>query len=193
MKQAHTDVLKQGTIGGFLGYLAIVLYYAGFNVVNGRSPFHTAAALGEALFDTDGALPMAGAVLAYNGVNLLFFLLLGIVAAWMIYEVELHPGVWLPALFTLITAFLFTSGVMAMIAGAWADLSVLVVLLGNLLAVAALGGYLAWRHAGLAHRIEQSDDVDAEVEAENRGPSSERSVGPTIARLDLDETTLQRR
>lgn len=187
--RAHSDVLKHGTIGGLLGYLTIVLFYAGFNVLNGRSPFHTVAALGEALFDTGGALPVAGAVLAYNGVNLFFFLLLGIVAAWLIYEVELHPGVWLGALYTVIMAFLIISGAMAMIAGTVAGVSALVVLLGNLFAATALGGYLAWRHPGLAQRIEQSGDVDAEAEA----PSSERSVEPTIPRFELNEATVQRR
>jgi hypothetical protein len=162
MKQTHIDVLKHGTIGGLLGYFVIALYYAAFNVVNGRSAFYTVAALGEAMFDPRGVLPTAGAVIAYNGVNLLFFLLLGIVAAWLIYEVELHPGLWYAALLTLITAFLFTSGTMAIVAGTLASVSVLVVLLGNLFAAAALAGYLAWRHRGLERRIERLSDVEVD-------------------------------
>jgi hypothetical protein len=158
VRQARIDVLKQGMIAGSLGYLAIILYYATANLLTGQSPFHTVAAIGQALFEPAAALPAA---IAFNGVHLFAFLMLGWVAAWLIYRVELQPAIWHPALFALIAIFLLTSSVVAIVAGTFAHVSPLVVLIGNLLAAAAVGGYLGWNHPGLERRIELWGDPEA--------------------------------
>ena len=157
MKQARIDVLKQGLIAGSLGYCAIVFYYSVINLMEGRSPFHTVTIIGQALFQPENVM---AAIIAYNGVHLCVFLLLGLFAAWLVYRVEQQPGVWHAALFTLIALFLFASCAVAIVAGELAHISARVVLPGNLIAAVVLGGYLGWAHPGLERRVELLSDSE---------------------------------
>jgi hypothetical protein len=86
--------------------------------------------------------------------------LLGLLAAWLIYRVELQPVVWHPVLIGLIALFLFASSMVALVAGQLAQVSAAVILPGNLLAALALGGYLGWSHPGLEQRIERLGDSE---------------------------------
>ncbi|MEX2284092.1 MAG: hypothetical protein WEE89_16515 [Gemmatimonadota bacterium] len=157
MKQTRLDVLKQGLVCGSLGYLAVSLYYAVVNVVAGRSPFDTVAAIGQAMFQPANA---TAAIIAYNGVHLVILLLLGLLAAWLVYRVELQPAVWHAVLFALIALFLFASSAVAFVAGRYAQVGPAIILPGNLLAALAIGGYLGWSHPGLEHRIELLSDTE---------------------------------
>lgn len=56
-------MLRDALAAGFVGYLSVVVIFGTWNVVAGRSPFHTAALLGEALIGglrDPAALAMAG-------------------------------------------------------------------------------------------------------------------------------------
>ena len=151
------NVLSQGTIAGCLGYLASILYFAVLNLIQGRSPLFTVTSIGRALFG-DPAGPEVGAVIAYNGLHLLLFILVGIVAAWVLHELELHPAAWYAALMALIVAFVFASTVFAALVAPLAAASLFVILIGNLLAAVTIAIYLARTEPGLARRIELQDD-----------------------------------
>jgi hypothetical protein len=164
MKRAHSELLKHGFIAGILGYGTLSVYYAGYNLLFGRSPLHTVAALGGALFDPSNAVPNAGPIIAYNGVHLCFFLVIGVLAAWLLYEVELHPMAWLAAMLTLTMTFLIITGAAALLAAAYAGVSATVVVVGNLLAAAAIGVWLGTRHPGLEHKVEELWDPEFSLE-----------------------------
>ena len=157
MKQARIDMLKQGLIAGSLGYFAIMFYYALINIMDGRSPFHTVTVIGQALFQPESAI---AAIIAYNGLHLSVFLLVGLFAAWLVYRVEQQPGIWHAALFALIALFLFASCAVAIVAGELAEISAGVVLPGNLAAAIILGSYLGWAHPGLEQRLDLMSDSE---------------------------------
>lgn len=81
-------ILSDGLLAGLLGYVTVIVVVGGWNLLGGRSPFHTAALFGSALFYglTDPAtLVMApGPILAYNAAHLVVFLGLGMCASWIV-------------------------------------------------------------------------------------------------------------
>ena len=94
MQKSTTDVLQDGLLSGVAGYALISVYFALSNLVAGLPALHTIEALGEALFG--GTNP--GQMIAYNGLHLAVFLVLGVIAALLIREVELHPAAIRPIL-----------------------------------------------------------------------------------------------
>lgn len=110
MNPVRGRVLADGLVAGFLAYVVVVLFISAVDVVSGRSPLYTASLLGEVLLG--GALaPGEGidpaAVISYNGVHLVAFLIVGFVAAWLEHETELHPALWYLAVFVLMAAALY--------------------------------------------------------------------------------------
>ncbi|NIQ57926.1 MAG: hypothetical protein GWN71_32480 [Gammaproteobacteria bacterium] len=95
-------VLTEGLVAGLIGFVVVALFFVVLNLAQGRSPFYTAALLGATLFygleDPADLVVWAGPVLAYNGVHLLVFLVLGVVAAWLASEAERGPQFWYLAL-----------------------------------------------------------------------------------------------
>ena len=82
-----------GLVAGVFGYAAIVAFFAFANVLAGRSPFFTAAVLGNALLGNPSTAISVPSVAVYNGLHLVAFLLLGGAAAWMADLVERRPRV----------------------------------------------------------------------------------------------------
>jgi hypothetical protein len=164
MKQAHVAVFRQGMIAGLLAYVAIILYYALFNLVTGRPADFTVVAIGEALFGQPG-VPAIGAVIAYNGVHLIALMAFGTFAAWLLYEVEVHPVLWHTVLFVFIVTFLFAYWIVAIVAAPLASINPIVLVIGNTVGAAAMGVYLGWVHRGLLARIERFGDPDALLSA----------------------------
>lgn len=98
MKSERFQVFEDGLLAGLIGYATVVLATALVNIAFGRSPFHTAALLGSALFygltDPDQLTIWAGPVLAYNGVHLIVFMGIGLVASWLAHLSEKGPDFW---------------------------------------------------------------------------------------------------
>lgn len=98
MKNLGRHVLREGLFAGVIGYAVIVIFFIIQNLIQGRSPFHTAALLGATLFfglqDPAHLQISAGPVLAYNGVHLIVLILIGIFAAWLAAESERGPQFW---------------------------------------------------------------------------------------------------
>lgn len=115
MRAFGRRVLWEGLIAGVIGYAVVVLFFAVLNLIHGRSPFYTAALLGATLFyglENPADLRVwAGPVLAYNGVHLLVFLILGIIAAWLTSEAERGPAFWYIGIILLLLLALHMSGI----------------------------------------------------------------------------------
>jgi hypothetical protein len=154
MRIYRGKTLWQGVAAGLLGYATIIVYYVALNLLRGRSPFDTVARLGWSIFGANDVLPRAGAVIAYNGLHLVFFLLLGVIVARLIEEVELHPDTWYVVFFALLAMFLFTTVFLASLT-ADAGITTATLIAGNVLAAGVMAFYLGDAHRGLLYTIEQ--------------------------------------
>jgi hypothetical protein len=110
MNTERGRIYWQGLLAGLIGYATVAIALAIANVVLGKSPFHTAALLGNAIFygltDPSQSRVWAGPVLAYNGLHLLVFLGIGLVAAWLAHLSERGPHFWyIGAVLMLFLAF----------------------------------------------------------------------------------------
>lgn len=154
-------VLGGGLYAGLLGYIVVVLFLAAVNLIGGRSPFYTAALFGSVLFyglDDPGMLVVApGPVLAYNMVHALAFLVLGVIASWLVTEAEEHPVARYLVLVALIfvaahvyaALLLFARPLLA--SAAWWQLGG-----ASVLAAVAMGWYLLWAHPALRRSLKET-------------------------------------
>ncbi|MFQ5746262.1 MAG: hypothetical protein ACE5HF_03460 [Gemmatimonadota bacterium] len=167
MRPDRARVMMEGLVAGLLGYAAVALFFGVVNLIGGRNFFYTAARLGSGL---TGAAPGAadtavlpGPVFAYNGVHLLAFLVIGFVAAWLVFETEKHPD------FFPIFLFIALGGAFANVAAFTAiseirsgELSLWAVLGANAAAGAAMGAYLVRAHPRLWRELREGSDPEAE-------------------------------
>ncbi len=158
-------VLVEGLVTGFLGYAVIVLFFGALNVVAGRPFFHTAELLGSGLVataDAEGS-GAAGAVLAFNGLHLLAFLVIGFVAAWLVMQSERNPSFFVLALFIgLGGLFLTLAGFVSASEMIEEGLALWSVIVANLVAGLAMGAYLLKAHPRLWGELR--DHLDPETE-----------------------------
>lgn len=149
---ARTErILISGMYAGLIGYAVVVVVLAGLNLIAGRSPFYTAALFGSTLFyglDDPAALTIAaGPVLAYNGLHVLIFLGLGLVASWLVTKAEEYPILRYVVLFTLVFIAAHAYGALLLFAqpllagDAWWQVGI-----ATLGAAVAMGAYLLWAH-----------------------------------------------
>ena len=147
---------QEGIIAGTLGAATIALWFLILDLLAGR-PLYTPNVLGMALFKGSGGLvPPAhvgislGIVAAFTAVHWLVFALIGGLASRLLGLAEHNPnlGFGVLLLFVLFeggfvsAAMLFAEPVLQALA--WQS-----VLIGNLLAALAMGGYLWRRHPHL--------------------------------------------
>jgi len=147
---------QQGIIAGTLGAATIALWFLILDILAGR-PLYTPNVLGIALFKgTGGLVPPAyveislGIVVAFTAIHWLAFALIGCLASRLLGLAEHNPnlGFGVLLLFVLFeggflsAAMLFAEPVLHALA--WQS-----VLIGNLLAALAMGGYLWRRHPHL--------------------------------------------
>lgn len=154
MRRDAPPVPWQGFVAGLVGYAVVALIFAVANVTAGRSPFHTAALLGQALLGPTAALDAGAvdpsAVLAYNGVHLVGFLVLGVAAAVLVELLDRFPSLWLLTLFVFVAGFALQVGLVLLIAAPVAEsISWESVLVANALAALGVGLVLARWHGGL--------------------------------------------
>lgn len=162
MKPSTSRVLTEGLFAGLIGYGAVVLTLGLIDLVAGRGFFFTAAHLGRTLAaGGPEAGVAAGPVLAYNGVHLLVFLVLGTLAAWLVFEVELHPVFWYVAFFVVLGLF-FMGFVLVTVLGdprtgalPWTS-----ILAGNLVAALGMGVYLHRAHPRLWAEVRRHGDPE---------------------------------
>jgi hypothetical protein len=151
MKPERGDTLWQGLIVGLIGYAAVALFFAIYNLAAGRSPFYTAALFGGALFyglrDPAQVNVWPGAVLAYNGVHLLIFLALGTIASWLAYLAERGPQFWyIGAIVFAFVVFHMFGAALFLTAGIRAVIPTWSVFVATMLSGSAMLACLLWMH-----------------------------------------------
>ncbi|HZD04648.1 MAG TPA: hypothetical protein VE173_07015 [Longimicrobiales bacterium] len=152
---------KEGAVAGVLAYVAVAGFFALLNLTLGRSPFATAFLMGKALgAGAPGPSAEIGVVLAANGLHLLVSLAVGIAAAFLIFEVEHHHGLWYAVLLAFLGGF-FLSIVVVGTLGAeiasvatWPQIAV-----ANTIGALVMGAYLGRMHRSLL------GDIRRELEA----------------------------
>ncbi len=160
MKSTTVEIYSEGLIAGLIGYACTALFFIVTNVLEGRSPFHTAALLGGALFyglrDPSQVVIWPGVVLAYNGLHLFVFLLLGMLAAWLAYLSERGPEFWYIGLILFIFVLFHVYGVVQMFSEAFrATIPIWVSFGGTFVASIAMAVYLIWARPRLRREIQE--------------------------------------
>lgn len=165
MRVDRTRVLREGFLAGLLGAVIVAVFFGISNVVGGHSPFYTVDRLGRALVGTPlpgGPGSQAGPALAYNGLHLLVFLLLGFVLAWLTAKVEQRPGFWYLAFFALVAAFIYDFFFMMMLSSRavgglpWGEVA-----MASLLAAVGMVSYLLRLHPALRSAAGEGADPEA--------------------------------
>lgn len=145
MKPEHQRLLTNGLLAGTIGYAVIVAFFALANIVQGRSPFFTAAVLGNALLGEPSTAIAVAPVAVYNGFHLVAFLLLGTAAAGIAGLVEQRPQLWYLLFFLGLVVFFHLFGAVAALAApAGSAVPLWEVLGASLLALVAMSVWL-WR------------------------------------------------
>ena len=153
MTPAHRSVLREGIVAGLIGAAVVAVWFLFFDLARGR-PLLTPGLLGAAVFQgvtsPIGLGITSGNVLGYTLLHGLAFLAFGVAAASVMAVSEREPALFVAfvILFACFEVFFFAllGALGHSIVGAliwWA------ILVGNLLASAAMLGYLFRSHRGL--------------------------------------------
>lgn len=157
MNSGSTRVWADGLIAGAIGYAVAVIFFVVLDLITGRSWLFTATLLGEGLFygleDPVQLVPAYGPAIAFNGVHLIGYLAMGVIAAWLAARAEQGAQFW------YVATVLFVFGLFHVIAAmVWlteplrAALSVWKVIAATFLAVTAMVAYLVHAHPRLRER-----------------------------------------
>ncbi len=161
MDRKDSYSVSEGLLVGLAGYAAVVIVVALLDLLLGRPLFTTPSRLGSGLVAT---APPAGtistpAVLAYNAVHLLAFLVAGVGLLWLTRLVEVHPAFWYLAI--VIGLFAFNVAVFAITAleGWGAALPWWAVFLATVAAAAAMGVVIRRRHPEPWKRVHEMGEL----------------------------------
>lgn len=163
MKAERTEVLTHGLVAGVLGYAVVVVFYAVWNALQGRSPFFTAALLGEAAFygleDPSEVTVWAGPVLAFNGLHLIVFLIVGMVAAWIATQSERGAHFWYIGMSLFIYGMIHVLGLVLWLAAPLrVEMPVWSALVVTVLALGGMSLYLLEVHPRLRRELREYQD-----------------------------------
>lgn len=154
MQRVLAKSLRNGLVAGLIGYAVIAFYYSVIDVLLGYAPWHTLSNLGNTLFV--GIADTPGPLIAFNGVHLAAFIVVGVIAALLIEEVELHPVFWYVPFFAALAASIFMFVLIVMTMGSIAQRGAVAIGTGNFAAAAAMLVYLLSQHGELIQRIDET-------------------------------------
>jgi hypothetical protein len=152
MATHHHSLMQEATSAGALGAAVVAAWFLLLDFIAGR-PLHIASVLGQILLFGDRTPELErlhwGAVEFYGMFHFLSFVLVGVVAVWLLHLAIRQPT-WLVALLLFFVSLEVAVWAVsyAVFRGTGAEYLRGPVLVGNLLAVAAMGTYL-WR----THRL----------------------------------------
>ena len=163
-RHAPHPVFREGVIAGIIGATAIAVWFFIVDLVAGQALF-TPSTLGRAAFSVLGAVPDAESpiihVLAYTLFHYAAFISVGIVAAAMVRLAGDEPSVLLGFVILFVAfevgfyAFVAVLSQVTPLGGlAWWQ-----VMVGNVIAAAAMGFYLLRRHPVLREQFRHSLDA----------------------------------
>jgi hypothetical protein len=157
--------IREGLVAGLLGAVAVMVWFLVMDLVGGRA-FYTPAALGSALFF--GARGLAEiqitpeTVLGYTGVHLAAFMGVGLIASAMTEGARREPPLLLAMVLFFVTLEVMFIGLLAIVAAWLLDgIRWWMILVGNLIAAAVMGGYLLHEHPELKEHL--SHDLEEEL------------------------------
>lgn len=158
-------VVRDGLIVGLIGYAAVALFYAGFDLLASRGTLFTVNMLSQSLFTgaTDtaalqfGVEPDLSRIFWYNALHLAVSLVIGLIVVYFVEQIELGPWRARVAAFVIASGYVFTIVAIGMLSRDirpmlpwWSIVTV------NTLAVALGGAYLMRRRPGLLGRLAQA-------------------------------------
>jgi hypothetical protein len=160
MRQETGTILRGGLYAGLIGYFTIVIFFAVVNTVAGRSPFHTAALLGSALFfdlrDPAAVVVSAPPVLTFNMVHALVMLAAGMITSWLVGLSEKYPIFQWAALVALIfVGFHLFAAVQFFAAPFLGALGWVQITVASVAAAATMGWFLLAQHPVLRRELRQ--------------------------------------
>jgi hypothetical protein len=149
-------VLPSGIEAGLVGGLAVIVVFFVRELLAG-APMQTPEMLGTLMFDgpeaARAAVTASGAAAAYNAVHFALWVLTGALGSVLMRQVEAARRNWYrPCLGVAVLILL--SGLASMRAAA-AGLTMLWILPGMLVGIAAMGAFLCWRYPLAARRIRE--------------------------------------
>jgi hypothetical protein len=161
-RTSRLGVIQEGILCGIIGAAALALWFLIVDILAGE-PLRTPAALGAGLFRGDRAAEFVGIpegavglVLAYTVFHFAVFIVAGVILSHVAAMLEREPAVVLVAFFALFVFFEFSYFVyaIAFVQRVISEISLPALLVGNLVAVASMGGFLYTRHPRLHFKLE---------------------------------------
>ena len=153
MVPARRSVLREGIVTGLIGATVVAVWFLVFDLARGK-PLFTPALLGNALFsgvnNPVGLEITLGPVIGYTIIHGLAFIAFGVIAASVMSVSESEPAVFVAFVILFACFEVFVLGVVGALGQSM--LGALVwwaILIGNLLASAAMIWYLVREHPGL--------------------------------------------
>ena len=169
---AKRAVLRDGLVAGLVGAGSVALWFLVVDAIAGRA-FFTPAVLGSAVFsglpDPSTVVISVQPVLAYTAVHTLAFVIVGVIASFLLAEAEKDPRViWLLVEFFVVFEIGFYGAVALLLTPLLAELAWINVAVGNLIAAGAMGAYF-WRGRSVLAPAPASADP-AEAPASGMSP-----------------------
>lgn len=160
MRRETEAVLRGGLFAGLIGYFTIVIFFAVVNLVAGRSPFHTAALFGSAMFfgleDPATLVVTPPPVLAFNMVHALAMLAAGLVTSWLVALSEKYPvAQWAMLVVLIFVGFHLFAAVQLFATPLLGGLGWVQITVASALAAAAMGWYLLRLHPLLRRELRE--------------------------------------
>jgi hypothetical protein len=154
MTESTRGTLYQGLVAGLIGYVSVAGFFVLLNLLAGRPALYTAGVLGAPLVGATPGTISVSAAIAFNGVHMIASMVMGVIAAFLVYETELHPRAWFAFFFIAVAGFLFTSVVGGVLAVEMAEAAPWwAVVVANLLAAGISIFYLLSRRPWLAATV----------------------------------------
>jgi hypothetical protein len=144
------QIAEDGLFAGMIGALMVAVWFLILDTIAGR-PLYTPSLLGKVLFQGARAMDdptiVPSMVVVYTGLHMAAFILVGMLAAYLVAASERTPaiGILLLFFFVIFEAAFFVYS-LAVGGGLVGRLGVTAVLIANLLAAGGMATYFFWRH-----------------------------------------------
>jgi hypothetical protein len=154
--------MREGLVVGLIGFAAVAVFYAAFDLLAARGTLYTVDLLGKTVFKglRDAAVlqlpirPDPEAIVWYSGLHLLVSLAIGVIVAGLVARAEQRPSQANLVLFVIVAGFVVTIVAVGLLSSAirpvlpwWS------IVVTNALSVVLAGWYLLQRHPGLWRRL----------------------------------------
>jgi hypothetical protein len=161
MRTGERWILGDGLILGLLGFVALAVTFAGWNVLTGRYVLETGVMIGSLLF-YGGTVPASAppVLIAGAAVHLLGFILIGVLIAASASLAIRVPRGWYPLIVAFAFVFLHLLALPFIVGPGEAPLPLAGVLAAASAAALVMAFYLVHTHPELIRRAGEADPAD---------------------------------